>query len=217
MITEATDRQRFVDTILAYPEWDVIIEFTKKRELITTTVIEPVVLNTLERRRRRRAKDAPPDGLRHIVPIRTKRRTKVLGEHTLDAIEMSARIENRFVPFVNRVNRARVAAMWCVEDYHDKDAHPALFLGHLRTQKGDIIWREALDAAARHADLHIGRVTAWSEQDDGGTGLARYLLKSIDPRGFSNPEHLLATSSGTWGMRGLKSELFSSGEVHANP
>lgn len=205
---EIADRRDIVDLILRYPEFQYIIEFTKMRERVTTTVINPVALQPHERRRHRRPKGQGSDGLHHIRPLQTSRETRVRFEYTVDAISYSARIENAFIPYLKRLQKGRVSAFWCVEDYHNKDAHPALLIGNLKHDKGDVDWRAAFYDAASFAHIHIGRITPWQMQWHAYDGLAKYLTKSIYPVGFNDPDYLLATSSGTWGMTGMKPELF---------
>jgi hypothetical protein len=200
-------RRRTIDVITSYTEWQYIIEFTKRREYATTTLCLPAPIEDGKKLSRRRIAGARPKDLSHVAPIRTRRVTRRLFTHTLDALTVSARIEETFLPELKHHQRGRVAAFWCVEDYHDKDAHAALFVGHLKCQKGDIDWESVFLHAANTAGLTVGRITAWNRQDEGNR-LARYLSKSIDPSRFANPDLLLASSSGTWGMCGILPQFF---------
>lgn len=208
-------RRDFVELVLEYPEWQYIIEFKSRRERITSKRFCPEHLPPHERRSHRRPQGVARESLTHVAPLRTRLETRTIGYHKLDALEQSSRIETTFLKHLRSVQRGRVAAFWCVEDYHDKAAHPCLLVGHLKVETGDVNWRQEFREAADASGLSLLRVTPWELQWKGTRGLARYLMKSLYPSAFKNPEYLLATSSGAWGMTGFIPELFKPlGELH---
>jgi hypothetical protein len=90
---------------------------------------------------------------------------------------------------------------YCVEDYSGLNPHASAFVGNVHEKRFS---RDTFVALAEESGLTIGDekgrylITRWDDQWFDEHGLARYLLKSIDPTRFANRSSVLATSSSVW-------------------
>ena len=201
-VRDLRERQKLVNTIVGYPNWQFIIQFERRRDTVKVDRYlfkDEVTIPTTHRRL-----SGEPWDVAATTPARLPvRRSHRLSSRNIDAIETGKRLAKKFLPKLTRLQRGGVDFCYCVEDYSGLNAHASAFIGNIHEKR--FTYRKIVQLA-EESGLTIGTdidgrylITRWDEQYWEDDGLARYLLKSIDPTRFLNRESVLNSSSGVYG------------------